>query len=301
MSAGSCSTGKPRHSFDPATLVLLADGTARPIGDIQPGDEVVATDPETGETSAEPVTRLHVNIDRELTNLTVRGSGAERAVTLETTAHHPFWDATDRQWVDAGKLQVGHRLLVHDDKRLEGDGTGAGAGGPGREVTVVAVDNFTGSEVMRDLTVATHHTYYVIAGNTPVLVHNINQPRSDICGPNGEPIHDIPQGSSGGVGAGEEIPRSMLAGYNIGVQADRTKPTPMCSYCRHNTAEAVDHVEARNYGGDLSDENTTPICRSCNSSKRDRMTPYNPPAGYTGIWPPPHWPASTPAGDVDLG
>ncbi|BCL12610.1 LamG-like jellyroll fold domain-containing protein [Micromonospora sagamiensis] len=185
VSAGSCSTGKPRHSFDPATLVLLADGTARPIGDIQPGDEVVATDPETGETSAEPVTQLHVNIDRELTNLTVRGSGAERAVTLETTAHHPFWDATDRQWVDAGKLQVGHRLLVHDDKRLEGDGTGAGAGGggPGREVTVVAVDNFTGSEVMRDLTVATHHTYYVIAGNTPVLVHNNNKKK---CGPDNQ-------------------------------------------------------------------------------------------------------------------
>ncbi|TWJ28496.1 intein [Micromonospora sagamiensis] len=146
---------------------------------------MVATDPETGETSAEPVTQLHVNIDRELTNLTVRGSGAERAVTLETTAHHPFWDATDRQWVDAGKLQVGHRLLVHDDKRLEGDGTGAGAGGggPGREVTVVAVDNFTGSEVMRDLTVATHHTYYVIAGNTPVLVHNNNKKK---CGPDNQ-------------------------------------------------------------------------------------------------------------------
>ncbi|MEV0326903.1 polymorphic toxin-type HINT domain-containing protein [Micromonospora echinospora] len=182
MSAGSCSTGKPRHSFDPATLVLLADGTVRPIGDIQPGDEVVATDPETGETSAEPVTQLHVNIDRELTNLTVRGSGAERAVTLEATAHHPFWDATDRQWVDAGKLQVGHRLLVHDDKRLEGDGTGAGAGGggPGREVTVVAVDNFTGSEVMHDLTVATHHTYYALAGPSPRRRANISPSTSSV-------------------------------------------------------------------------------------------------------------------------
>ncbi|MDG4832086.1 LamG domain-containing protein [Solwaraspora sp. WMMD1047] len=166
--------GCPRHSFDPATPVLLADGSARPIGDLTVGDEVVATDPETGETSAEPVTRLHVNIDRELTNVTVREAGSDRTVTLETTAHHPFWDATERQWVDAGKLQVGHRLLVHDDKRLEGDGTGAGVGGggPGPEVTVVAVDNFTGSEVMRDLTVATHHTYYVIAGDAPVLVHN---------------------------------------------------------------------------------------------------------------------------------
>ncbi|TDC48023.1 hypothetical protein E1258_28185 [Micromonospora sp. KC207] len=201
MSAGSCSTGKPRHSFDPATLVLLADGTARPIGDVQPGDEVVSTDPETGETSAEPVTRLHVNIDRELTNVTVLGSGAQRAVTLETTAHHPFWDATDRQWVDAGKLQVGHRLLIHDDKRLEGDGTGAGAGGggPGREVTVVAVDNFTGSELMRDLTVATHHTYYVLAGTTPVLVHNCGESIYEAGGKHGPTA----RGSSRGTNSAE--------------------------------------------------------------------------------------------------
>ncbi|MCM4085219.1 hypothetical protein, partial [Paractinoplanes hotanensis] len=32
--------------------------------------------------------------------------------------------------------------------------------------------NFTGAKVMRDLTVDTTHTYYVLAGNTPVLVHN---------------------------------------------------------------------------------------------------------------------------------
>ncbi|MCM4085215.1 hypothetical protein LXN57_47610, partial [Actinoplanes sp. TRM88002] len=32
--------------------------------------------------------------------------------------------------------------------------------------------NFTGAKVMRDLTVDTTHTYYVLAGTTPVLVHN---------------------------------------------------------------------------------------------------------------------------------
>ena len=39
---------------------------------------------------------------------------------------------------------------------------------------VVAVDNYTGAAEMRDLTVANIHTYYVLAGTAPVLVHNNN-------------------------------------------------------------------------------------------------------------------------------
>ncbi|MEQ4305131.1 LamG-like jellyroll fold domain-containing protein [Plantactinospora sp. B6F1] len=178
---GGCRPGQAaaRHSFDPATRVLMADGSSKPISDIRIGDEVAATEPTTGDTQAKQVTHLHINVDEELTNVTVRDSDGDTTV-LRTTAHHPFWDATERQWVDAGKLQPGHRLLVHDEKRLEGDGTGAGSGGggPGAEVTVVGVTNFDGNRVMRDLTVADIHTYYAVAGGSPVLVHNNNE---DIC------------------------------------------------------------------------------------------------------------------------
>ena len=108
--------------------------------------------------------------------------------TVKTTAHHPFWDATDRRWVDAGELKPGHRLWVHDEKRLEGDGTGAGSGGggPGVEVTVVGVVNHVGAEVMHNLTVADTHTYHVFTGNTPVLVHNNN----DVCQLPGRDVDD---------------------------------------------------------------------------------------------------------------
>ncbi|OZV84425.1 hypothetical protein CA850_00760 [Micromonospora echinospora] len=173
--AGCGSVAGQRHSFDPSTRVLMADGSAKPIEDLQLGDEVAATDPVTGERAAKPVTFLHVNQDRDLTDVTVRDSGTGKSTVLKTTQHHPFWDATDRRWVDAGQLKPGHRLLVHDDKRLEGDGSGAGVGGggpPGRQVTVVAVRNFAGDERMHDLTVADIHTYYVLAGKQPVLVHN---------------------------------------------------------------------------------------------------------------------------------
>ncbi len=48
----------PRNSFVPGTLVLMADGSSKPIEEIAVGELVWATDPETGESSAEPVTDL---------------------------------------------------------------------------------------------------------------------------------------------------------------------------------------------------------------------------------------------------
>ncbi|NNJ62722.1 MAG: hypothetical protein HKP61_17645 [Dactylosporangium sp.] len=169
----------------------MAGGGTSPIKDVEVGDEVVATDPQAGLTEAKPVTQLHVNVDSELTDVTVYNARTRASSVVKTTAHHPFWDATADTWVDAAKLAVGHRLLVaHDAQRLEGDNSGAGSGGGGPpadgasasgasasdEVIVLAVDNHTGTQIMRDLTVADTHTYYVIAGTVPVLVHN--------CGPN---------------------------------------------------------------------------------------------------------------------
>lgn len=156
---------------------------------------------------------------------------------------------------------------------------------------MTAVYNHLGSHDMRNLTIASIHTYYVIAGATPILVHNVNTPLTGVCVPRGEPVYDIPPGHSNGVGAGSPIPARILRNYNIGVNADPALPTPMCSYCRTNLAQAVDHVEPRDFLGDLEDANITPTCVPCNSSKRNWMVPYNAPAGYVGAWPPRWWPA----------
>jgi hypothetical protein len=148
----------------------------RPISEVNVGDEVATTNPQTGANSDQQVTLLHANRDTELTDVTVstapavadrtegegRGGRSTRGpteVVLETTAHHPFWDATTGEWIDASDLTPGTSTLVGLDGQIQ---------------YVTAVRNFTGSKVMRDLTVATTHTYYVIAGNEPVLVHNNN-------------------------------------------------------------------------------------------------------------------------------
>lgn len=146
---GSC------HSFAAGTLVLLADGSVRAIDKLQVGDVVLATDPTTGETVGKPVTALHLNEDAELTDLILAVSGGNEA-RIETTWHHPFWSITRRQWVDAADLLIGEVLQ----------------GERGRSSTVAGVTNRKGAQRMHDLTVADIHTYYVLAGNTPVLVHN---------------------------------------------------------------------------------------------------------------------------------
>ena len=162
------------NSFDPDTPVRMADGSAKAIKDIQVGDEVAATDPVTGETGARAVTALHDNIDTDLADLVVVLAGGIQ-VTIHTTQDHPFWDATTGQWTKAGHLATGDRLLSD---------TGA-------SVRVVSVHHRTERRHMLNLTVADIHTYYVLAGNTPVLVHNAcgDPTHADDCYCNwGEPV-----------------------------------------------------------------------------------------------------------------
>ena len=164
-SGPGCRTAGRTHSFDPATRVLMADGTTRPIADINVGDQVVATDPVSGTSSPKPVTQLHRNTDRELTDVQVRtrdNDNRDRSdsdgatVVVETTPNHPFWDEDRQAWTNASDLTPGTRLRV------------AGRG----EVTVVSVQTRRDQREMRDLTVAHTHTYHVIADDHPVLVHN---------------------------------------------------------------------------------------------------------------------------------
>ncbi|MBQ0994208.1 polymorphic toxin-type HINT domain-containing protein [Micromonospora sp. H61] len=144
-----------RHSFAPGTKVVLASGGYEAIEKLQEGDLVLATDPETGETAAREVTRTHRNEDADLTDLTVVAAGAEPSV-IKTTQHHPFWSEDRKDWIDAADVQVGESLRALD----------------GKAVTVQAVRSYAGLKSMHDLTVADIHTYYVVAGKTPVLVHN---------------------------------------------------------------------------------------------------------------------------------
>jgi hypothetical protein len=138
-------------SFSGDTRVLMADGTTKPIDEIRVGDEVMATDPETGEQGPRKVTHVWIHDDK-LTDLVL-----DNGAVVTTTEDHPFWNATDHQWQRADSLGAGEILLGPD----------------GRQTQVVGLRYGPAlSAPAYNLTVAEIHTYYVLAGNTPVLVHN---------------------------------------------------------------------------------------------------------------------------------
>jgi hypothetical protein len=100
------------NSFTADTLVLMADGSKKPIGDVEVGDRVVATDPEIGETSVRTVTRLWTHVDDDL--LDVVALTEDGVETIHTTEHHRFWNDTTKRWVDAKDLRSGDRLRTTD-------------------------------------------------------------------------------------------------------------------------------------------------------------------------------------------
>ena len=155
------------NSFEADTPVVMGDGTSDPIIDVAVGDLVLATDPVTGATAAQPVTDLiryetrHTWVD--LTILTETG-----AESISATDLHPFYVdrtiwlpsggtlAPGGEWVTAGDLHVGDALTTLD----------------GGTAIIAATASRVETGWAYNLTIADTHTYYV--GETPVLVHNCN-------------------------------------------------------------------------------------------------------------------------------
>ncbi|MFC4885494.1 polymorphic toxin-type HINT domain-containing protein [Streptomyces beijiangensis] len=143
-------------SFSPETPVLMAMGKTKPIGKIEVGDEVEAADPATGKhQGTRTVQATWTNHDDDLIDLTINTGHGSTAI-VHTTSKHPFWDDSAHKWIPAGRLTPGHAL------NTPGNG----------HASVVSTHVTPGSANRWNVTVEQLHTYYVLAGETPVLVHN---------------------------------------------------------------------------------------------------------------------------------
>ncbi|MFJ8533266.1 polymorphic toxin-type HINT domain-containing protein [Streptomyces sp. NPDC093591] len=137
----------------------MADGSTKRIEEVETGDKVLATDPESGETTAETVTAeikgkgvkhlVEVKVDTD-------GDAGEATDTITETDGHPFWVPELGEWVNATDLKSGQWLRTS----------------AGTLVQITAVERRTESARVHNLTVDDVHTYYVVAGDTSVLVHN---------------------------------------------------------------------------------------------------------------------------------
>ncbi|RLP05981.1 hypothetical protein D9T14_12985 [Propionibacterium australiense] len=124
---------------------------AKPIQDVQVGDEVAAYDPDSDTTQPRTVTNTFVH--EQVETLVVR---LEDGGTVETTAGHPFL-TSDRGWTPAGHLGPGDHLHGPD----------------GSWVTVATVEVTGKTCTVYNLEVEGLHTYHVRAGDTWTTVHNM--------------------------------------------------------------------------------------------------------------------------------
>ncbi|MFC0109600.1 RHS repeat-associated core domain-containing protein [Kibdelosporangium aridum] len=138
-------------SFTADTKVLMADGTAKPISEVKVGDEVMAADPQSGRVEPRQVTDVIVHLDF------VQDLVLENGAKVTTTEDHPFWNESDRQWQRADAIGIGEKLLTATGQRSVFSGL------RGETRRVAAAHN---------LSVQGLSTFYVLAGDLPVLVHN---------------------------------------------------------------------------------------------------------------------------------
>ncbi|MCX4756998.1 RHS repeat-associated core domain-containing protein [Kitasatospora purpeofusca] len=173
-----------KNSFTPETMVLMADGTTKPIERITTGDHVLAADPTTGRITAEEVTATVIGDgDKNLYEITVDPAtttqtpgithptddavksaanftvDVTKSQTVTATDNHPFWLPRTKEWLTADKLQPGQWLETS----------------AGTWVQISSIRSYTQQQRVHNLTVSDLHTYYVLAGTTPVLVHNCGE------------------------------------------------------------------------------------------------------------------------------
>ncbi|QYN18942.1 hypothetical protein K1T34_40650 [Amycolatopsis sp. DSM 110486] len=133
----------------------MADGSSKAIDQVHVGDKVTNSEPDGHDAEQHVVTAVHVTTtDKSFDDLTF--STPDGSATITTTAQHLFWDVTLHTWREADNLRVGDEVDSPDNGHI----------------TVVATRLYTAAIITYNLTIDDLHTYYVLAGGTPVLVHN---------------------------------------------------------------------------------------------------------------------------------
>ncbi|MEV0912661.1 DddA-like double-stranded DNA deaminase toxin [Streptomyces hokutonensis] len=109
-------------------------------------------------TAQEPATKTVAAVSSAVSGQSAKGADGTsdaQGAHLTTTFHHPFYDETQSAFVEAKDLKAGDVLQT-----------------PTGTAEVTGVRLYHANTATYDLTIGTLHTYYVVAGTTPVLVHN---------------------------------------------------------------------------------------------------------------------------------
>jgi RHS repeat-associated protein len=195
------------NSFAAGTLVQMADGTRKPIEEVHPGERVLATPDRDANGDRRAGRAVETVIsgegDKRLVDLTIDGS------VVTATDGHPFWLPQEDRWATAGELRVGQWLRT----------------AAGTYVQIDSVAYRSDHQTVYNLAVEEDHTYYVLAGDAAVLVHNCspssalaaNMEAAGVARPAETAAHHIVAASSPRAAAA----RRALKGAGIGINDAR--------------------------------------------------------------------------------
>ena len=144
-------TGK--GCFVAGTIVATIYG-GKAIEDIEVGDKVLASDPETGETAYKQVLNTYIYVKDTLVYVTIDGE------TIETTKEHPFW-VEGQGWTKAKFLETGDQLRDANGNTITIDNV---------KIVKLPENKYT---FVYNFEVADFHTYYV--ADSSILVHNTKE------------------------------------------------------------------------------------------------------------------------------
>ncbi|QNJ93270.1 HNH endonuclease [Mycolicibacterium fluoranthenivorans] len=260
------------QSFSPDTLVLLADGSKRPIAALQAGDRVWSTDPDTGRTSGQAVAAVLVNHDTDLLDLTITNP-ADVTSVVHTTAKHPFYSPVRAQAQTTGSTITG---LAYATTQAPADTAGwvdATDLRPGDQLATPFYDSaahvaghtqVAGTADMWDLTIETTHTFYIATPTANVLVHNcpMSAPGSRAGKTFTQRGKDAVWQENGATHEG--VNRCEHCGTSVvRAQGPATKGSTV-----PRDQGQVDHIRSRASGGSGTPENGQVLCAPCNNTKR---------------------------------
>ncbi len=143
---GNCVASCGGGCFLADTLVLMADGTIKPIQKIKAGDNILSYNEEKKGIETAQVTQLLTH-PKENEYLIINNS-------LKVTAIHPV--LSDGEWKPIGQLKVGDNLTNVD----------------GKNIKIETIEKINAPVDIYNFEVEPNHTYVVKMGNENIIVHN---------------------------------------------------------------------------------------------------------------------------------
>ena len=147
----------------------MADGSAKAIASVQPGDWVKSRNEATGQDEARQVTASVKRLSPAVVTVALADSKTGKIETLSCTPEHPLF-VQGQGWVEAGSVGIGTSIVSRAGLALEVTSL-TWEKNRAEELAAGTGSSFGGYTVY-NLTVEGDHTYFVGASGGGTWVHN---------------------------------------------------------------------------------------------------------------------------------